>query len=144
MLCEDPETMTNCTYLSKAMEGNTGSDVVLAFWHLFVWFWSSGFVNAIGTMTIAGTVGKWYFKKSDDTVFYDPRGNVQTRIGFGTLMQTFACVCCYHLGSVAYGSFVIATIQLFRSIMLYWLFHYYKGIVIWIESSRNSRQRILW
>lgn len=76
MLCEDPETMTNCTYLSKAMEGNTGSDVVLAFWHLFVWFWSSGFVNAIGTMTIAGTVGKWYFKKSDDTVFYDPRGNV--------------------------------------------------------------------
>ena len=68
MYCEDYETQTNCTYLSKAMTGSTASDLVLAFWHLFMWFWSSGFVNAIGTMTVAGTIGKWYFKKTTDRV----------------------------------------------------------------------------
>ena len=107
--CQNPDTQTNCTYISKAMESNTSTDVFLAFWHLFVWFWSSGFINAIGTMTVAGTVGKWYFQKKGDT----------NKVGFGTVMQTLLCVCCYHLGSVAFGSFLIAVIQLFRSIMLY-------------------------
>ena len=50
------------------MESNTSTDIFLAFWHLFIWFWSSGFVNAIGTMTVAGTVGKWYFQKKGDKV----------------------------------------------------------------------------
>ena len=68
LFCEDPETRTNCTYVSKAMESSTSTDVFLAFWHLFIWFWSSGFVNAIGTMTVAGTVGKWYFQKKGDNV----------------------------------------------------------------------------
>ena len=60
--------MTNCTYLSKTVNGNGGSHLILTFWHLFVWFWSAGFVNAIGTMTVAGTVGKWYFHKEGDKV----------------------------------------------------------------------------
>ena len=68
LFCEDPATKTNCTYISKAMKSNTSTDIFLAFWHLFIWFWSSGFVNAIGTMTVAGTVGKWYFQKKDDQV----------------------------------------------------------------------------
>ena len=65
MLCEDPETMTNCTFISRAIEKDTPSDVVLGFWHLFMFLWSSGLVNAIGVMAVAGTVGKWYFKKED-------------------------------------------------------------------------------
>ena len=30
MICEDPQTMTNCTLISKSIGGSTSSDVVLA------------------------------------------------------------------------------------------------------------------
>ena len=109
MICEDPKTMTNCTLISKSISGSTSSDVVLAFWHLFMWFWTSGFVNAIGVMVVAGTIGKWYFKKEEE------KGDV----GSTTLLQALCCVLTSHLGSVAYGSLVIAVIQLVRSIMLW-------------------------
>ena len=108
MICEDPQTMTNCTLISKSIGGSTSSDVVLAFWHLFMWFWTSGFVNAIGVMVVAGTIGKWYFKKEEE----------KSEVGSTTLLQALCCVLTYHLGSVAYGSLVIAVIQLIRSIML--------------------------
>ena len=65
MVCEDPDTMTNCTFISRAIEKDTPSDVILGFWNLFRFLWSSGLVNAIGVMAVAGTVGKWYFKKED-------------------------------------------------------------------------------
>ena len=106
MICEDPQTMTNCTLISKSIGGSTSSDVVLAFWHLFMWFWTSGFVNAIGVMVVAGTIGKWYFKKEEE----------KSEVGSTTLLQALCCVLTYHLGSVAYGSLVIAVIQLIRSI----------------------------
>ena len=112
MVCEDPETMQNCTLLSRAVDGSVSGDVVLAFWHLFMWFWTSGFINAIGVMVVAGTVGKWYFKKEEE----------KSDVTLFTIGLAFCCVLTYHLGSVAFGSLIIAIVQLVRSIMLFvWL-----------------------
>ena len=112
MVCEDLETMQNCTLLSRAVDGSVSGDVVLAFWHLFMWFWTSGFINAIGVMVVAGTVGKWYFKKEEE----------KSDVTLFTIGQAFCCVLTYHLGSVAFGSLIIAIVQLVRSIMLFvWL-----------------------
>ena len=105
MICADPVNHINCTLISESFQSSTSSNVILSFWHLFAFFWSEQFINAIGIMTVAGTVGKWYFaKKQADSL---------------TVLQAFGCTLACHLGSAAFGSFVIAVIQLVRSIMIY-------------------------
>lgn len=108
-MCEDPVNQQNCTMLSESYSVSTSADVILAFWHLFAFCWSAQFISAIGIMTVAGTIGKWYFSK----------GKEGKKVNSLTVAQSFLCTVTYHMGSAAYGSFVIALIQLIRAIMMY-------------------------
>lgn len=74
---------------------------------LFSYFWTSQFIVAFGQMTIGLAIVAWYFthKKSD--------------IGSGTVVWAAKTVGRYHIGTVAYGSLVIALIKTIRAILMY-------------------------
>ena len=108
-ICQDPVNQVNCTLLGESFSTSLSSDVIITFYHIFAFCWSSQFINAIGVMTVAGAIGKWYFSqmKKDE------------KIGMRTVSHAFLCTIMFHMGSAAYGAFLIACVQLARAIMLY-------------------------
>lgn len=72
---------------------------------LFAFFWTSNFIVAVGDLIIAVSVAKWYFTKN------------KSSIGSWTVLGSIVDVCWYHAGTAAYGSLIIALIQLIRSII---------------------------
>lgn len=109
LICQDPVNQTNCTLLGESFSNSLSSNVVLTFYHIFAFCWSSQFITALGVMTVAGTIGKWYFSQLKQS----------EKIGTRTVFQAFLCTVTYHMGSAAYGAFLIALVQLARAIMLY-------------------------
>jgi hypothetical protein len=81
------------------------------FWFsLFSFFWHHAFMVAVGQCTIAGAVGVWFFNKGER----------------GSTSASMLSVCTglkncfrYHLGSLAFGSFILAVIQTVRWFMVY-------------------------
>ncbi|XP_070556799.1 choline transporter-like protein 1 isoform X2 [Ptychodera flava] len=83
-------------------------EVTYFFWyHLFGLLWGSAFLWACQEITIAGAVAMWYFTRD--------KKNMPT---FPILTSMYR-VLRYHLGSVAFGSFLIALVQLARIILSY-------------------------
>lgn len=86
--------------------------------HVFAWLWTNQFISAVSICIIAGAVADWYFTR--------PSGDPEhpTKGGDG---ESFKCPigrsCCrtfrFHLGSLAFGSFIIAAVQMLRIIMKY-------------------------
>lgn len=75
---------------------------------LFVLLWNNAFLIAIGQCTIAGAVGVWFFARN---------GTKHTKRSVCTgLYNCFR----YHCGSLAFGSFIIALVQLIRYIVMYY------------------------
>jgi len=83
-------------------------DTQYGFWYLlFCLFWSSQFIIAIGQIVLAMCYSKWYF-----TV--DKGGRINTSIFSATCITL-----CKHAGTAAFGSLIIAIIQLARAIITY-------------------------
>ena len=76
---------------------------------LFGYLWMNAFVIGIAQFMISAAAALWYFSCTSDTN------------GSGSLFRGFYWVFRYHLGSIAFGSFLIALIQFIRII-----FEYYK------------------
>ena len=57
-------------------------------------------------MIIAVSVAKWYFTKN------------KSRIGSWTVLGSIVDVCWYHAGTAAYGSLIIAIIQIIRAVIM--------------------------
>merc|ERR1711939_1009333 len=79
--------------------------------HLFIALWGNAFVQGTTIMTIAGAVSGWYFTETD--------GGHKTQKWKFPVGASFLRVLRYHLGSVAFGSCIVALVQLARAIMLY-------------------------
>lgn len=76
-------------------------------WYLlFIFFWVAAFVLAIGDMTVALAVSRWYFTVS--------KREVNSSWVLGSLKTTFR----YHLGTLAFGSLLLAIVRLLRAIMV--------------------------
>ena len=76
-------------------------------WYLlFIFFWVASFVLAIGDMTVALSVSRWYFTVS--------KREVNSSFVLGSLGTTFR----YHLGTLAFGSLLVAIVRLLRVIMI--------------------------
>merc|ERR1719296_589137 len=71
----------------------------------FVFLWNNAFNIALGQILIAMCVGTWFFSKEKG----------KTPIVFASIRTVFR----YHIGSVAFGSFIIAVIQFIRYFMKY-------------------------
>ena len=75
---------------------------------LFGFLWTNACINNYGWTALSGSYSHWYFFRRD------PKYNSR----FPLFWSNFRTVK-YHLGSIAFGSFVIATIQLARIIAMY-------------------------
>mmetsp|Transcript_46762 Transcript_46762/g.109466 ORF Transcript_46762/g.109466 Transcript_46762/m.109466 type:complete len:925 (+) Transcript_46762:104-2878(+) len=74
----------------------------------FVFLWNNALNIAIGQCLIAGAVGVWFFTPNAD------KGSRRV------IAQSTWNVFRYHLGSLAFGSFIIAVIQFIRYLMKYY------------------------
>eukprot|EP00051_Salpingoeca_urceolata_P006769 m.89580 g.89580 ORF g.89580 m.89580 type:complete len:652 (+) comp14976_c1_seq3:89-2044(+) len=78
----------------------------LWWYHLFGLFWTSQFILACEEMTIAGAVAYWYFTFDKKTVKR-------------TVRRSIWHVLRYHLGTVAFGSLLIAIVKFLRAVLQY-------------------------
>lgn len=76
-----------------------------AWFFLFCFFWTSSFIVACGDMMVSMCFAKWYFTKDKRTV--------GSRTVLGSVYDTLR----YHLGTCAYGSLILALINLIRAII---------------------------
>lgn len=77
---------------------------------LFCYLWGNAFFIGIAQFIICAAAALWYFSCTSDSN------------GSGSLCRGFWWVFRYHLGSIAFGSFLIALVQFIRII-----FEYYKN-----------------
>lgn len=73
----------------------------------FSFLWTNAFLIALGQIIIAGAVCFWFFTKREEKfkIF-------STRKGIGLAFR-------YHLGSIAFGSFIVAVVQFARYTLAY-------------------------
>lgn len=77
---------------------------IMRWYHLFAFFWLTQFVISCQHIVIAGAVATWFFTRD------------KNHLG-APILISIKNVIRYHLGSVAFGSFIIAVIKLIRFIM---------------------------
>ncbi|KAK7076338.1 hypothetical protein SK128_014359 [Halocaridina rubra] len=80
----------------------------LHIFNVFALFWSMFFVSAFGEMVLAGTFASWYwaFNKSKDVP------TLAVTESFGRTLR-------YHVGTLAFGSLIIAIVRMIRVILEY-------------------------
>jgi choline transporter-like protein 2/4/5 len=86
--------------------GGRAYTTFLQFVNLFMFFWLINFVRALAEMTLAGTFAHWYFSR------HDPQSMPKC-----PLWHSFFRAAFYHIGSLAFGSLLIALLQWLRSIL---------------------------
>ena len=74
---------------------------------LFVWFWTSQFIVAVGQLVVAVSISLWYFSRN------------RKSIGSLTFFRALIIVSIYHLGTAAFGSLIMAIIKLLRAVLAY-------------------------
>ena len=79
----------------------------LMIYHFFGLLWTSGFIMAFLFMSLAIAVSTWYFMEEKNAALKSPvwKG-VKTTFG-------------NHMGTIAFGSFIIGVVQLIRAALLY-------------------------
>jgi choline transporter-like protein 2/4/5 len=89
----------------------------LIIYHFFGLLWTTQFLQGIAAMTVAGAVCGWYFSQNEtkdpemDKFVYKP-----SRFPVAAALRR---VIKYYMGSVAFGSLLIAFIQFIRAVMAY-------------------------
>ena len=76
-----------------------------AWYLLFCLFWTANFIVAAGDLIVAVAVAKWYFTRNKAT------------IGSWTVISSVRATAWYHLGTAAFGSLLIAIVQIIRAII---------------------------
>ncbi|XP_058454180.1 choline transporter-like protein 1 isoform X1 [Malaya genurostris] len=86
-------------------------------YNLLAFFWICQFIIGCQHMVIAGAVAYWFFSRN--------RSNLGNPIlkSFGNLVR-------YHMGTVAFGSFIIALVQFLRTVL--------KALMCYVREHRNK------
>jgi hypothetical protein len=71
---------------------------------LFCFFWTAAFITAVGDMIVSMAVSTWYF-------------TIDHNVSSCTVIQSILTTCRYHLGTCAFGSLLVAIVQLIRAII---------------------------
>jgi len=85
-------------------------NVKLSFWFmLFILFWTSAYIVAIGQITLAMCYSKWYFSE-----------NKKNRVGIeSSLLSCMFLSFIYHNGTAAFGSMILGATRFTRAILLW-------------------------
>lgn len=90
--------------------------------NFFMFLWSANFVLALGFFIMALVVCSWYFSATAVEIDQIENGIETGRVkgtGPGTLCRSIWVSFRYHLGTLFFGSLLIAIIQFIRALMLY-------------------------
>ncbi|KAK1886760.1 Choline transporter-like protein 2 [Dissostichus eleginoides] len=89
--------------------------ILFQFYNVFLFFWCSNFVTALGQVTLSGAFASYYwaFKKPNDIPAFPI---------FASLGRALR----YHTGSLAFGSLILSIVQVIR-VLLEYLDHKLKG-----------------
>ncbi|XP_072015999.1 choline transporter-like protein 2 isoform X1 [Amphiura filiformis] len=98
-------TTATCVFVSYSLPTYT---TYLQFVNLFGLFWISNFIIALGQVTLAGAFASyfWAYDKSNDVPALP-------------LLRSFWWAIRYHLGSIAFGSLIIAIVKIIRVLLEY-------------------------
>ena len=80
----------------------------IAFYQIFMLFWINAFIMGMSQFVIAASACIWYFEVNSDTG------------GSGSVGRAMWWAIRYHMGSVAFGSFLIAVCQMIRFVFEYY------------------------
>jgi choline transporter-like protein 2/4/5 len=103
----DTATSTTSEYLSTT-EPNKVMQIMMAY-HFFGFLWTNQLIAAISTTTIAGAVCRYYWSREHSVA----------EMGRFPIATSFKNCFRYHLGSLAFGSFIIALVQFIRACLMY-------------------------
>ncbi|XP_030591376.1 choline transporter-like protein 2 isoform X2 [Archocentrus centrarchus] len=87
----------------------------LQFYNVFLFFWCANFVTGLGQMTLAGAFASYYWA-------FNKPGEIPAFPVFSSLGRSLR----YHTGTLAFGSLILAIIQIIR-VLLEYLDHKLKG-----------------
>ena len=93
--CEPPVL---CTFTKYTKQG-FGFVSWMQWFNLFGFYWAMNFVTAYGEMILAGVFAKWYWTKH------------KSKIPSTTVCSSIFNATVYHLGTIAFGSLIIAIIK---------------------------------
>ncbi|KAF5401578.1 Choline transporter protein 2, partial [Paragonimus heterotremus] len=88
--------------------GDRKYTIFLQFFNLFMFFWLVNFVRSLAEMTLAGAFAHYYFSRHDSKAM--PKC---------PLLQSFFRAAFYHIGSLAFGSLLLALLQWVRVLLEY-------------------------
>lgn len=74
---------------------------------VFVFFWTTQFVVAIGQLVVALSISNWYFTRE------------KSQAGNATYWGAFMTTLRYHMGTAAFGSLIIAIVLTVRTVVAY-------------------------
>ncbi|XP_076436398.1 choline transporter-like protein 2 [Babylonia areolata] len=104
----DPDNSTLGELCEFVRFGGSQYTVAMQVYMLFMFFWLMNFVVALGQMTLAGAFASYYWA-------FDKDNDIPSLPLLSSLGRCFR----YHLGSLAFGSLLIALVQLVRSFLEY-------------------------
>jgi len=114
-------TTFDVKYGDWEVDANANVGAKLAFM-FFTLLWTMNFIANLGSLVIAYAVARWYFTKPEER---------SDAIGNSTLIDSYKLVFRYHLGTLAFGSFLIAIIQFARAVAIY------------IQKKTEKRQKLM-
>jgi len=95
----------SCNFMEYKTETNLFR---MQIYHLFGWFWLMNFIVAFGECVLAGAFASWYWA-------WDKKTDVPALPVLSSMGRTLR----YHTGSIAFGSLIIAIIQMVRVCLEY-------------------------
>jgi solute carrier family 44 (choline transporter-like protein), member 2/4/5 len=117
--CDPTISLTNtsglmCLFYAYGNYANQYLNVILSFlsnyqwlpqvYNLFMFFWTEFFLIGLNQMILAGCFGIWYWSQARSSCI---------------LLTSIKDTLVYHLGSIAFGSLILAVVQIIRVIIQY-------------------------
>ena len=103
-MCSSCNPPILCTFTKYTKQG-FGLWNWMPWFNLFGFYWAMNFVTAYGEIVLAGIFAKWYWTKD------------KSQIPATTIFSSIFNATVYHLGTIAFGSLIIAIIKV--SILLF-------------------------
>lgn len=94
------------------VDADTSLNQLMFVFHIFSFLWTLNFVDAIGICVIAGAVCQWYW-------ILPTKGGTKQMPSKFPVLSAITRTYRFHLGTMAYGSAIVAVVQLIRAIMAY-------------------------
>ena len=95
----DPNVRVVCQFTQYTKR--PGHAAWMLWFNLFAFYWAMNFVTSYGEMILAGIFAKWYWTKKED----------KSKIPWTTLFTSIKNTTVYHVGTLAFGSLIIAIIK---------------------------------